>query len=81
MITTLSNDHLKVAINSFGAEIISINKDGKELIWEGDEKFWTGHSPVLFPICGGLKDDKFYYGGKEYSLPKHGFAKRREFKI
>ena len=58
MITTLSNDHLKVAINSFGAEIISINKDGKELIWEGNEKFWTGHSPVLFPICGGLKDDK-----------------------
>ena len=81
MITTLSNDHLKVAINSFGAEIISINKNGKEFIWEGDEKFWTGHSPVLFPICGGLKDDKFYYVGKEYSLPKHGFAKRREFKI
>ena len=81
MITTLSNECLKVTIDSLGAEIQSINKGGKELIWEGDPKFWTGHSPVLFPICGGLKDDKFLYDGKEYNLPKHGFAKTKEFKL
>ena len=81
MITTLSNKCLKVTIDSLGAEIQSINKGGKELIWEGDPKFWTGHSPVLFPICGGLKDDKFLYDGKEYNLPKHGFAKTKEFKL
>ena len=60
MITTLSNECLKVTIDSLGAEIQSINKGGRELIWEGDPKFWTGHSPVLFPICGGLKDNKFF---------------------
>lgn len=81
MITTLSNECLKVTIDSLGAEIQSINKGGRELIWEGDPKFWTGHSPVLFPICGGLKDDKFLYDGKEYNLPKHGFAKTKEFKL
>ena len=81
MITVLSSECLKVTINSLGAEIISVNKNGKELLWDGNPDYWTGHAPVLFPICGGLKDDKFTYAGKEYNLPKHGFAKKREFKL
>ncbi len=81
-IVTLSNDNITVKISTFGAEIISINAFGKERIWSGDEKFWKGHAPILFPFCGGLLDDEYIYNGKKYSsVPKHGFAKRYEFSL
>lgn len=77
----ISNDILKVTINSFGAEMESVLKDGKEKIWDGNPEIWSGHSPVLFPICGGLKDNKFIFDGKEYILGKHGYARTSEFEI
>ena len=45
------------------------------------KKFWSGRAPVLFPICGGLKEDKYTFGGSEYTLNKHGFAKLMEFEV
>jgi galactose mutarotase-like enzyme len=52
-----------------------------EQIWQPDPDYWMGQAPLLFPICGGLKDDKFIYGGKEYFLEKHGFGRTSEFDI
>ena len=78
---TISNEFLNVTINSLGAEVESVKKLGKEMLWEGNPDLWAGHSPILFPICGGLKDDKFIFEGIEYSLPKHGFAKRLEWEV
>lgn len=77
----ISNEKIKCTISAMGAEIQSIIKDGKELIWEGNPDVWSGRSPVLFPICGGLKDDKYIFEGKEYTLPKHGFARKSEFEV
>ena len=77
----LQNKDIKVTISVLGAEIVSILKDGKEKMWCGDPDVWGMHAPVLFPICGGLKDDKLIYGGKEYTLKKHGFANFMEFEI
>ncbi len=64
-----------------GAELISVEKDGKEKIWIGDPDVWGFHAPILFPICGGLKDDKYIYEGKEYALKKHGYGRFTEFEI
>lgn len=77
----ISNENIRCVISTMGAEIQSVIKDGKEIIWEGDPEVWSGKSPILFPICGGLKDDKYIYEGKEYTLPKHGFGRRSEFEI
>lgn len=77
----ISNEKIKCTIFTMGAEIQSIIKDGKELIWEGNPDVWSGRSPVLFPICGGLKDDKYIFEGAEYTLPKHGFARKSEFEV
>ena len=63
-----------VTISELGAEIQSVKIDGSEYLWQGDPKFWSGRAPILFPICGGLIDDKCIINGKEYNLPKHGFA-------
>ena len=78
---TISNNDISVIISTFGAEIKSVIKNGKELIWEGNPEYWSGQAPLLFPICGGLKDDKFVFEGKEYNLPKHGFARLSEFEL
>lgn len=78
---TISNDTLNVSISTFGAELSSVVKNGKELIWQADPDVWGFHSPILFPICGGLKEDKYIWNEKEFSLPKHGFAKLSEFEV
>ena len=75
------SEGLKVTISTIGAEITSIKKGENELIWQSDPNVWKGHAPLLFPICGGLKDDKFVYDGQEYTIPKHGFARTIEFEV
>jgi galactose mutarotase-like enzyme len=71
----LENELLSVGIKSIGAELCSIENKltGTEYIWQGDPAFWACHAPILFPIIGALKDDTYFFEGKEYHLPKHGF--------
>jgi len=78
---TIENEILKVEINSLGAELQSLyNKaTGLNYLWNGDPAFWGKHSPVLFPIVGTLKNNTYSYQGKKYSLPRHGFAREKEF--
>jgi len=78
---TLNNGDLYVEIAKLGAEIRRVTKNGIERMWNGDEKYWTGVSPVLFPICSGLIDDKYTLCGKEYTLGKHGFARKSVFTV
>jgi len=78
---TISNEFLTATFSKTGAELKSLKSKNQEFIWNGDPKFWTGSSPVLFPICSGLKDDEFIYEGKTYTMQKHGFARRTEFEV
>ena len=78
---TIKNRFLTVNISEIGAEIKSIVCGGKEYIWEGKPEIWSGSCPLLFPICGGLKDDKYLLNGKEYTLGKHGFARKKRFDV
>ena len=79
-IIEIKNDKLTVGINTFGSELSYINgANGTEFLWNGDEIVWPYMAPVLFPICGGLKDDTYKFDGKSYTLEKHGFALNSEF--
>lgn len=78
----LKNNNLTVEINPHGAELWSVTgADGFAYLWQGDPAVWAGRAPVLFPIVGGLRDDVFYYCGKPYHLPKHGFARTSDFTV
>ena len=79
----LKNDILKIEINEHGAELSSVLcvKSQKEYLWQGDPQFWGRRSPVLFPVVGKYKGLKSVYGGKEYSLPQHGFARDCDFTL
>lgn len=80
---TIENHDLKVRIQPKGAELQSIygKHTDLEYLWGGDPAFWGKHSPLLFPIVGTLKGNTYYYEGKAYSLPRHGFARDREFAV
>lgn len=76
---SISNGILSADIDCKGAQLRSLKKDGQEVLWQGDSRFWTDSAPVLFPICGGLKDDRYFLDGREYRLEKHGFACNLDF--
>jgi galactose mutarotase-like enzyme len=80
---TIEDQQLKISIHPKGAELQSIFHKGHqtEYMWSGDPAFWGKHSPLLFPIVGTLKNNTYYYDGKPYILPRHGFARDREFVV
>jgi len=78
---TLKNSELTVKVNEMGAELRSIVYNDTEYMWEGKPEIWSGTAPIMFPICGGLKEDKYLLSGKEYTLTKHGFAKLSLFEV
>lgn len=79
----LSNRSFSAEITPAGAELISFKKiaDHGEYIWKGDPQFWTGHSPILFPIVGSLNNGETRIAGNVYKLSNHGFARRSEFEL
>jgi galactose mutarotase-like enzyme len=81
MLIKLDNGILEAAIKSHGAELSSLKKDGTEYMWQADKKIWGRHAPVLFPIVGRVKNNKYRVGQKEYELFQHGFARDMEFEL
>ena len=66
-VSRIANGHLAVEVSSLGSEMQSIRtKDGKSWLWNGDAAFWTGRSPILFPIVGKAPDDTLTIDGKSY---------------
>ena len=70
----LKNDFLTATISDIGGETLSIrDPEGKEYMWRADPEIWEDRAPLLFPICGQIKDETYTYGGKSYTLAGHGF--------
>lgn len=77
----LKNGLLTVQIAELGAEIKSVQYKETEYMWNGRAEVWGGTAPIMFPICGGLKNDTYTFEGKEYHLTRHGFAKTSLFEV
>ena len=81
MVIEIKNKFLEATFTTLGAELISLKSNEKEYIWEGNPVFWDKKSPVLFPTIGSLKNDTYFFEENEYHLPRHGFAREKEFII
>ena len=79
----LKNEFYEATFSTRGAEMISLkNSEGRELLWQNTSgKGWSDHAPILFPLCGNIKDKKAIYKGKDYAMMQHGFALRSEFAL
>lgn len=80
---TLSNEKLTIHVSDQGAELSSIvaNATRKEYLWQADPAFWKRHSPILFPIVGGVWEGEYRHEGKKYNLSQHGFARDMDFTL
>ena len=82
MIVRLKKGELTAAVDTMGAQLISLMDGGKtEYIWQRNPEVWKNCSPILFPIVGNLRNDRTWIDGKEYSIVKHGPCKSLEFKL
>ena len=83
MFYKIENEFLTCEIDDMGAQLHSLisKENGKEYIWQGNPDIWYGQAPVLFPVIGQLINDKYFYNGVEYTMPKHGLARKLLFKV
>lgn len=81
MNTVLRSSSAEATISTLGAELVSFKRKDSEYIWSGDAAYWTGRSPVLFPIIGAARNGEIRVQGQAYKLANHGFARRSEFTI
>jgi galactose mutarotase-like enzyme len=79
---SLSSGELTAEVNPLGAQLSSLrDRDGRELLWDGDPSVWTGRAPLLFPIVGSLAGGSYRLGSTTYPLPRHGFARGKRFDV
>ncbi len=80
-LVSIENEQLCAVVNTLGAELHSLRRkaNDQELLWGGTSDVWSGRAPILFPIVGALKHQQVHFNGRQCSLEKHGFVKRKEF--
>lgn len=73
---TLSNEFLTIAIDSLGANLISIiSSDGLAYLTDPSIQ----GSPFLFPFVGRQFENRYTFKGVVYEIPVHGFIRNKEF--
>ena len=83
----LKSDQLCVEFQTLGGALSSIkDKDDVEYLWQGDPTYWSGQAPVLFPICGSVRNDTVLYdkedgSQKEGKIPRHGLVRKKDFTL
>ena len=78
----IKSNLLTVSSIAEGAMLTSIRAGQTEFLWQGDPEFWSGQSPVCFPICGSLRGDAAKCGaGEVKNIKRHGFARFETFEI
>ena len=77
---------LKIQTKKSGAELISIQYNGKEMLFQGAKVldsngniYWKRQAPILFPIVGQLKNSQTQIEDKIYEMSQHGFARDMDF--
>lgn len=79
-IVPISSPLLRAEISSTGAELVRLQDSaGADLLWDGDPAFWTGRSPLLFPMVGRARGDRIMVAGRAYEMGQHGFARTSTF--
>ena len=80
-LTTISKGRIEATIDSAGAQLMSLKLDGKEYLWQRDEKYWPRCAPVLFPIVGNLRNDRADSAQGEVRFGRHGLARNYEHEV
>ena len=81
-LVSISDSTLSAQISAAGAELQRLqDRDGSDLLWNGDPAVWAGRAPLLFPLVGETKDRKIKVDGEIFDIPRHGFARTSRFTL
>lgn len=79
---SLRSDELSAGVNPQGAQLSTLrDREGRDLLWDGDPAVWTGRAPLLFPIVGVLVGGAYRLDDHVYPLSRHGFARGKQFDL
>lgn len=81
MVIELQRGALRAWADPLGGELVRLQRDGLDYLWDGDPAYWSGRNPVLFPIVGNLKDESVVIGDQTFRMARHGFARRSSFQL
>jgi galactose mutarotase-like enzyme len=79
---SITSAQLSAQIDPLGAQLSVLrDREGRDLLWNGDASIWSGRAPLLFPIVGTLSEGEYRVAGKRFRLPRHGFARVSQFQV
>ncbi len=78
---SLRHGRLSAAVDPMGAQLLSLQLDGCEYLWQGDPRFWARRAPVLFPIVGSLRDGRAGSAQGPCVMVRHGIARNYEHAV
>ena len=79
---SISDSTLSAQISPLGAELVRLqDRDGLDLLWDGNPAVWNGRSPLLFPIVGEATANRIRVAGTQYEIGRHGFARTSTFAL
>ena len=81
MLITIENGCLSLTVDTLGAQMMSLKRNGTEYLWQGDSKYWGDRAPILFPFIARLTNNSYTFNGKLYPMTIHGFANASEFSV
>lgn len=77
----IENSYLRAEVDETGALLTSViaKKNGQELLWQKDARFWPNQDVVIFPQIGKAPNA---IDGVDYDCPtRHGFARISRFTV
>lgn len=79
----IKNNYLIVEVCTKGAEVHTFKtiNDNYNYVWSGDEKYWKGRNPILFPQVSSTDNKTTLINGKSFPMGNHGFARNSIFNI
>ena len=78
---TIASGALRAVVSDRGAELLRLTqtKTGHELLWSGNPAYWAERAPVLFPMIGRCREDRYLVNGESYTMGLHGFSRESIF--
>lgn len=78
----LENKTLKLSVDLSGQWTSLYDKENEvEHLFAGSPHSYNRQAPLLFPIIGLLKDNKYIHHGQLYELGRHGFLRDQSFDV
>jgi galactose mutarotase-like enzyme len=79
---SIGTSGLRASVSEHGAELVRLqDRDGLDLMWDGDPAVWAGRAPLLFPVIGNVRHDRISVDGVDYPIARHGVARTSRFDL